>query len=56
MLNCDCGINIYIAANDEYTRSKNFIFYRSWTPRTTPRSSLSHAPGSGLISTDALQK
>ena len=27
--------------------------YRSWTPRMTPRSSATHAPGSGLISTDA---
>ena len=30
----------------------NFKFYWSWTPRITPRSSATHAPGSGLISTD----
>ena len=33
----------------------NLIFLWSWTPRTTPRSSATHAPGSGLISTDALK-
>ena len=32
----------------------NLTFYRSWTPRMTPRSSATHAPWSGLISTDAL--
>ena len=31
-----------------------FTFYRSWTPRMTPRSSATHAPGSGIVSTDAL--
>ena len=33
---------------------RKLIFLWSWTPRTTPRSSATHAPGSGLISTDAL--
>ena len=31
----------------------NLILLWSWTSRTTPRSSATHAPGSGLISTDA---
>ena len=31
----------------------NFTLYRSWTPRMTLRSYATHAPGSGLISTDA---
>ena len=38
---------------DEYTRIINSICLWSWTPRTTPRSSATHAPGSGLISIDA---
>ena len=42
-----------LAANDEYTRFENLIFLWSWTPRTTYRSSATHAPGSSLISTDA---
>ena len=33
----------------------NMIFLWSWTSRTTPRSSATHAPGSGLLSTDALK-
>ena len=31
---------------------ENFTFYGSWTPRMTPRSCSTHAPGSGLISTE----
>ena len=46
-------LNLLVAI-DEYTRSGNLIFLWSWTPRTTPRSSTTHAPGSCLISTDAL--
>ena len=34
-----------LVAIDEYTRSGNLIFSWSWTPRTTPRSSVTHAPG-----------
>ena len=45
-----------LTAFDEYTRFGNLIFLWSWTPRMTPRSSATHAPGSGLISTDALSK
>ena len=45
-----------LAANDECIRSGNLICLWSWTPRTTPRSSATHAPESGLISTDALTK
>ena len=43
-----------LTANDGYTRFGNLIFLWFWTTRTTPRSSATHAPGSGLISTDAL--
>ena len=39
-----------LTAFDEYTRYGNLIFSLSWTSR----SSATHAPGSGLISTDAL--
>ena len=45
---------IPLTAFDQYTRFGNLIFLWSWAPRTTPRSSATHAPGSGLISTDAL--
>ena len=40
-----------LAAIDEYTRSGNLIFFVVLDPRTSPRSSATHAPGSGLIST-----
>ena len=43
---------IPLAANDEYTRSGNLIFLWSWTPK----SFATHAPGSGLISTNALSR
>ena len=36
------------------TVSVSRAIYRSWTPRTTPRSSTTHTPGRRLISTDAL--
>ena len=31
---------------------ENSTFYRSWTPKMKPRSSATHAPESGLISTE----
>ena len=44
-----------LAANDEYTSFGNLIFLWSWTPRATPKSSATHTPGTGLISTDVHQ-
>ena len=45
-----------LALNDEYTRSGNLIFFMVLTPKTTPRSFVTHAPGNSLISTDALSQ
>ena len=35
---------------------RKFNFYLSWTPRTTPKISATHAPGSCLISTEVQKK